>query len=581
MNISRILKFLVAGIVIGAILFFAGFGMLNLMEESTDKLVATEKSAPEVVPVAPPKIEITANQPSAANEQATEGGTQEQGTSSSPIKIKPLGSESTSSTEPSQELQKIAFGTLTLSTVNSVNGAPTNADFLIQNSQSIAIALVKDTSSSTLSLPVGDYKITVSQGAEKVVRFLGVKDGQNGSETFELNVPVLTGEATDPVIVGADTAAPAADTSNDEQPETPTVSQTATSAEAKKDEPSVTATGGLRVSALTKQGKRPTAVNFFIRDSKGNSIKDFKNVKTQQIILPAGTYKITAETADTTVVKEVEVLATKGIHEIFMISGPANSTQQNTNQTTAQRQQNTAQTAAPTTAPSKTATESNKEPGKLELFAQKASNNSALRSNFYVQKPNGSMVASKVYVESIGYKLPAGKYKIIVRATGYKNKSTMLNVRAGQTRREVFKLDAVNPAGANQSSAPATTAPTASPAGSTTQPTPSAQAAAPVFGGLTVNIVNASDGSALLADIVVTQRDGTPLKQANGVASASFDLPPREFLVRVTHAGLTTSHQVNVVPGKLAIKTISFDTDRMSRQERRRQRRQQRRERLQ
>ena len=164
--------------------------------------------------------------------------------------------------------------------------------------------------------------------------------------------------------------------------------------------------------------------------------------------------------------------------------------------------------------------------------------------------PNGTMVASKTYVDSIGYKLAAGQYKVIVRATGFNDKSVMLNVRPGQTRREVFKLESVNQA----------------PAAPRVNPTPPSSAAqnatSPAYGGLTVNVVKASDRSPLMANIVITQRDGTPLKQAFGTASASFDLPPREFVIRVTYDGFTTNHQVNIVRGKLAIKTITIDTTR-------------------
>jgi len=632
MNIPKVITFLVAGIVIGAILFFAGFGVLNLFKSSPDSVeVVTENVMPietvpqaETVPVNPPTIEVTSIQSDASNEAVP--AMQGDGTSNSPFKIKPLNSKADdASNTPGQEIKTIAFGTLTLSTVNSVNNEPINADFLIENSDSVAIALVKDTSTSTLSLPVGDYKITVSQGSEKVVRFLGVKDGLNGSEIFELDVPVLTGEAADPVIVGENTDTTVSSNSTDSAPAnqsasasvtqndssaptatqqaeatdstsaipTPTTAEVDTSdnksaeASANQSAANSAAVGGLRLSALTKQGKRPITASFYVQRLNGQNVETIRNVKTQQLTLPAGKYKVTARTSEATVVKEVEVLATKGVHEIFLIADQATTEQQSsTTQTTASAPNSSSNTdngAAATTRSSTASTtesEAKKTPGRLELFAQKASNNSPVKSNFYVQMPNGKMVASKVYVDSIGYKLPAGKYKVIVRATSYKDKSVMLNVRSGQVRREVFKLDASNSAGSNSSrsnvrppadAAPARTAQQAAP----TPQRPTQNTPQP-FGGLTVNIVAESDGSPLSADIVITQRDGTPLKQANGVASASFDLPPREFLIRVTYGGLTTNHQVNVVAGKLAIKTISFDTARMTRQERRRLRRERR-----
>ena len=637
MNISRVITFLVAGIVIGAILFFAGFGVLNLFKSNPDSpAVVTDtkkaiETAPETVPINPPTIEVTSSQPVADNNAAPvmEGD----GTSSSPFRIKPLNDNNSDSPNTADnQIKTIAFGTLTLSTVNSVNNQPVNADFLIENSANVAIALIKDTSTSTLSLPVGDYKITVSQGSEKAIRFLGVKDGRNGSEVFELNVPILTDETAVPVIAGQEQDTPANSsaldpaaatqattaTQNDSSTSAQTQTQQAEAADDTTGESTATentsategtttaiatdaasasdsseasssennstpgAVGGLRLSALTKQGKRPMTASFYVQRLNGQNVETIRNVKTQQLSLPAGKYKVTARTNNATVVKEVEVLATIGVHEIFLISDQTTGQQSTTQTSTSAQTNSTGSSTTPTASPSSSATTDSqvkKDPGRLELFAQKASNNSSMKSNFYVQMPNGKMVASKVYVDSIGYKLPEGKYKVIVRATGYKDKTTMLNVRAGQVRREVFKLEASSAAGSNQSSRSGSSnvrPPTAAPARAAPAPQRSTQSTERPFGGLTVNIVAASDGSPLPANIVITQRDGTPLKQANGVASASFDLPPREFLIRVTYGGLTTNHQVNIVTGKLAIKTISFDTDRMSRQERRRLRRERR-----
>jgi len=622
MNISKVLKFLVAGIVIGAVLFFAGFGVMNLFKKDPAPAVVSQaQPTPEVIPVTPPTIQVTTSQPVSENQRTVQVITQGQATSNSPIKIKPLDNSGEETTTEGEPTQAVSFGTLTLSTINTSNSEPVNADFLIENSDSVAIALVKDTSTTTLSLPVGDYKITVNQGLQKVVRFLGVKDGRNGSEIFELDVAVLTDEAPSPTIVGGDTAivisAPSTDvattvqensqTNPDQAQASPdttepssddTVSvnvvgdsadsssessstntaQSSTSDNMNTNAESANAVGGLRLSALTKQGKRPTTVSFYIQRLNGQNVENFKNVKTQQLTLPAGKYKVTAKTNRATLTKQVEVLATKGVHEIFMISDKMEDSQQ-ASQTapTDPIQPNSTASSTAASASSSTATNaSNKKPGKLELFAQKANNNSPLKSNFYVQMPNGKMVASKVYVDSIGYKLPAGKYKVIVRATGYKNKTIMLNVRAGQTRREVFKLDATNQ-GSSNSRNTTTPTPAASQQSASTiaQPVRVQNQTSAAYGGLTVNILDNND-AALVANIVITKRDGTLVKQANGVASASFDLPQNEFLIRVTYDGMTTNHQVNIVKDKLAIKTISFDTSRMSRQERRRQRRERR-----
>ena len=558
MDIGRILKFLIAGIVAGAILFFAGFGVINLLNKSPDAPVVVQTEPEAIAPVVnPPIIEISSDQTDVAVVQSSSeknSQTTQQGTSDSPIKIKPLNTDGSDSLADAidETTPDVSFGTLTLSTINSVNGAATNASFLIENTQNVAIALVKDTSTSTLSLPAGDYKITVSQGEQKVVRFLGVKSDKNGSEVFELDVPILSGEvlASEPPQEVATTTT----TNTTESSESAVTSENFTQLEVPDDTSSTnnsvsTQVGGLRLSALTQQDNRPLAVSFTIQRANGETLETIQNVKTHQLSLPAGNYTVIANTDKSTTTKQVEVLATQGIHAIFLLPDQSSANNQQTAPAVAANpsQTNTPVSPSITSAPSVSASAQNndtQQAGKLELFAQMASNNSPIKSNFYVQMPNGTMVTSKTYVDSIGYKLPVGQYKVIVRATGFKNKSIMLTVRAGKTRREIFKLEALNQA----------------PTPAVTQNTTSA------FGGLTVNVVAASDRSALPADIVIMQRDGTPLKQVYGVASASFDLPPREFFIRVTYAGLTTNHQVNIVKGKLAIKTISIDTIIMPRQ---------------
>ena len=353
MNIGRILKFLVSGIVIGAVLFFAGFGLINMMNKPSDvPAVVQTPSQIETSSVTPPTISVSSSQDkNEVTPSSTTSTSSQQGSSSSPIKIKPLndleGDVALETTE--QNSPMVQFGTLTLSTVNSINGEPTNSDFLIENAQNVAIALVKDTASSTLSLPVGDYKITVSNTNQKIVRFLGVKADKNGAEQFDMDVPVLTGEASnadtpstqDPDVAPVEdnpqsnattTVAETSGTQNESSPNerssedtnSPAVAADGSSAE----EEAAKALGGLRLSALTKQGKRPTVVSFTISRLNGEVLQNIENVKTKQLSLPAGQYKVTAKSASSTTVKQVEVLATKGVHEIFLVPNQPEAVQQ-------------------------------------------------------------------------------------------------------------------------------------------------------------------------------------------------------------------------------------------------------------
>lgn len=637
MNISRVLKYLISGVVVGAILFFAGFGIMNMLNKSDVEVTRTTPVEPAQPEITKPAVEITApaievnstNQAAQSASSAQETATQVQsaqntqtgdGTSNSPIKIKPLGSDDSADTgsDAAEVSPSQAFGTLTLSTVNSANGQATSADFLIQNSNGVAIAQVKSTESSTLSLPAGDYKITVSQGNARLVRFLGVSEGQNGSEVFELDVPVLEDEkpvvtqaAPAPTVTTpAQTTPASAEESTSEQvaeqqatDAQTTDEQAADSEELASEDPaadgvdqpaqeattevtvnteggSSAALGGLRVSALTKVGNRPTNASFYIQKLNGENIENVKGVSTQQFNLPAGKYRITARKGTARVVTEVTVVANRGMHEIFHIPEvPTTSAATSTSSTASSSQParpvvvtpprpaaapaQTAAVATPSTATASGQTDASKT-GRLELFSQAASNNKSIKSNFYVQTVAGKLVANKTYVDSIGYKLPAGKYKVTVRATGYEDKSVQLIVREGQVRREVFKMNTKSAAAAPAptQTAPATPVPTQ--AAPVTQ-APAAQAAPAAQnqnsnrrGGLQVNIVSAETGQGLIANISVHRPDGTEVRRSNQTAQARFNLPPREFVIRINYGGLVTNQKVQIRRGKLAIKTITF-----------------------
>ena len=608
MNIGRVLKYLITGVIVGAVLFFAGFGVVNLLKSDSAEIVAVPQ--PTIEPdatVEAPTVEVTAPSINVS-----------EGTSNSPIKIKPLGSTDDTATNADgsttdEETPTVSFGTLTLNAINSTSKQALKADFLIQNDSGKAIAQVKAVEQTTLSFPVGSYKITVNQGANKIVRYLGVKDGQNGSETFELDIPVATNDnnatavavtptvtptrpttsnnaviidepavaavrtqsapttakpvpaptaAKPEVATSTETTTPAATTSATAATETATTeaatdSASASTSQAKESDSTEVAAdgiGGLRVSALTKVGNRPMTASFYIQRLNGENISNVKNVNTHQFNLPAGSYRITARAGTVRMVKQIKVIAARGIHEIFNMPSTPDSVA-------------TAPPAvtAPVVAPVVTATAEpaqatpaatdSKATGRLELFSRDATNNKPIRANFYIQTPQGKLITSKTYVESIGYKLPVAPYKVTVRATGYKDKVITLNVRSEQTRRETFKMDLVAPT------------PVAAPPVNFTVPTPAVATPPPAVqqgsrdsrrGGLQVSVVSAA-GAPLKADIMVLRRNGTPVKRAINASTANFDLNPRNFVVRVRYGGYVTNQQIDVKAGKLAIKTIVFD----------------------
>jgi len=80
-----------------------------------------------------------------------------------------------------------------------------------------------------------------------------------------------------------------------------------------------TATGVMRLSALTKQGKRPILVNLTIKQRDGNYATSASNTTSRQFSLPVGKYRVSAKTGHITEIKDLTLNATEGIHHIFLM----------------------------------------------------------------------------------------------------------------------------------------------------------------------------------------------------------------------------------------------------------------------
>ena len=78
-------------------------------------------------------------------------------------------------------------------------------------------------------------------------------------------------------------------------------------------------TGVMRLSALTKQGKRPILVNFYLKQLDGDYLNNVSNVNTRQFSLPVGRYRVSAQIGHITETKDLTLTATQGIHHIFFM----------------------------------------------------------------------------------------------------------------------------------------------------------------------------------------------------------------------------------------------------------------------
>jgi hypothetical protein len=78
-------------------------------------------------------------------------------------------------------------------------------------------------------------------------------------------------------------------------------------------------TGVMRLSALTKEGKRPIAVNLSINQRDGNYAVSASNTTSRQFSLPVGKYRVSAKTGHVIETKNLTLNARQGIHHIFLM----------------------------------------------------------------------------------------------------------------------------------------------------------------------------------------------------------------------------------------------------------------------
>ncbi|MCK5810887.1 MAG: hypothetical protein KAH00_07335 [Cocleimonas sp.] len=78
-------------------------------------------------------------------------------------------------------------------------------------------------------------------------------------------------------------------------------------------------TGVMRLSALTKEGKRPIPVNLSIKQRDGHYAVSASNTTSRQFSLPVGNYRVSAQTGQVTETKDLSLNPRQGIHHIFLM----------------------------------------------------------------------------------------------------------------------------------------------------------------------------------------------------------------------------------------------------------------------
>jgi len=291
------------------------------------------------------------------------------------------------------------LGVLQVSAKSAKNGKTLKANYIIQNEKGKTIATRTNVTHTLFKLKAGSYKVIVKSGNQSDFRTLIVEPGESTKETFTLQETLQQGK--------------------------------------------------LLVRILDIKSSKPIRANIIITTSNGTPIQQLKEVSQTELSLITGKYKIRVTAPNGQSSKNITISAGQKLNEVFRFNtpqkNPAKEVQITENvKITATRpiartpsisqilKKEEAKRPKPKTAP--------QAKGSVKLFARNNGNNVPLKSNFYVQLPNGKNIAKKIYTSSAQFLLEPGVYRVTVRSKNRKNIVKTIRVISGKSSTEVFSL---------------------------------------------------------------------------------------------------------------------------------------------
>jgi hypothetical protein len=389
------------------------------------------------------------------------------------------------------------IGVLQVSAINAKNNLTLKANFIIQKENDETVASRKNVTNSLFKLKAGSYKVTVKSGNNSDFRTIVVEPGESITEVFKLQEAFTQGKLF-VRIIGIQSNTPVR---GDIEISTP-------------DERIVQA-----LKAVSQTEIALTTGNYKIK------VSGSKGVSSKNITIVAGqssnqTFRIDEPLA--TAIEPVKInenVKITGVGETKPAEEVVESTNTNANQNTAQQDK-----------PVKSI---------LKLFARNAVDQKPLKSNFYVQTPNGKNVDKKIYADSAQFNLPPGKYKITIRSKNRKNIVRNIQVSANQAITEVFSLQSNIP-----QTKPATTA---APNRELAPPKPAKSPSAIPNGFLNVAMQPARN-----THFIIANRKGKKVVELTSVPSGNFKLDTGIYVVTAILNGQRRKQTIQVHQGKTA-----------------------------
>ncbi len=423
------------------------------------------------------------------------------------------------------------IGILQVSAVSTNAGnKAVRSNFIVQKDNGETVASRNNVTNSLFKLEAGSYKVTVRSGSISDFRTVIVEAGESTEETFKLQ------EAA--------------------------------------------AQGRVLIRVFDTRSSNPVNADIIISDAQGNLVQELKSVTKTEISLAQGNYKIRVIGPKGQSNKNIRVIAGKSLNEIFRFDAPqvavsptettdsdiSNDTEPNDtsiNNGTQITDNVTIKAVEPVQDTNQTNAQPPVEPqteqtviqnSNITILARNAADNRPIKSNIYIQTPNGKHLDKKIYVDSATFQLAPGVYKVTVRSKNRKNNVKTIRISANQQLNETFLMNDV------ASSAPDKTAVLApqKPA------KPSNNGIIPSgFLNVLMQPGNNQNGANqnLKTHFIVTTKAGKKIVELTSVKSANFKLDTGEYVVTAIHQNKRRRQNVTIRENqntRLIFKTSDF-----------------------
>ena len=286
------------------------------------------------------------------------------------------------------------IGVLQVSAKDAKTHKIMRASYTIQNEDGTTIAKRQNVASTLFKLKAGSYKVTVKSGQQTDFRTVIIDPGESTKEVFNLQ-------------------------------------------EANQQ-------GRLLVRIFDTKTNKPVSGDILIATPHGDTIQKLTAVSKTELSLPQGDYtiKVTGPNGESS--KKIRIVAGRANNEIFRFDVAdepvANEVQITENVKIVPPRPAVTESQNTTNANNEQPKTNLNTTGKLILFARNKENQSAVKSNFYVQTLSGKNIDKKIYADSATFDLKPGTYKVTVRSKNRVNNIKKIQVFAGKEMSETFLM---------------------------------------------------------------------------------------------------------------------------------------------